>query len=47
MFLSDHGYIIDIANCWKQFPRILKFDQFLQLTKWGDASRIYADGFLY
>jgi hypothetical protein len=46
-FLSDHGYTADIANCRERFPGILKFDQFLQLTKWGDASRTYADGFQY
>lgn len=46
-FLSDHGYTADIANCRERFPGILKFDQFLQLTKWGDASRMYADGFQY
>lgn len=41
-FLEDPGYGIDVAACRKEHPWMLTFAQFLEATRWADASRSYS-----
>jgi len=43
-FYSEKGYSADVAACRAAFPGMLTFEQFLQLSGWGDASRDYDQG---
>ena len=40
-FIRDTGYGVDVASCRREFPWLLSFAEFLQMTHWGDASRSY------
>ena len=46
-FLSEEGYKADITDCRRRFPGLLTFCEFLELSRWADATRTYADGFDY
>ncbi len=46
-FLRDVGYGIDVAATRQQYPWLLTFPQFLELTRWADATRSYEHGVRY
>ncbi|GBF90160.1 hypothetical protein Rsub_03293 [Raphidocelis subcapitata] len=43
-FLREKGYGADPAACRAEFPGLLSFRSFLELSGWGDAARAYDGG---